>query len=75
MLKGSDDDVITGYLDFLNVNVASDVQSVVLKLPPTMVLEFKWKIRSMLETSKTSVPKMTKMWLNAVKSLKLSKDI
>jgi hypothetical protein len=29
----------------------------------------------MLETSRTSVPKMTKMLLNAVKYLKLSKDI
>jgi hypothetical protein len=36
-------------------------------------MELRWKIRSMLEKSKSSMPNMTKMELKAMKSLRLTK--
>jgi hypothetical protein len=33
-------------------------------------MEFRWKIRSMLEKSRSSIPNMTKKELKAMKSLK-----
>jgi hypothetical protein len=41
----------------------------------TLGMEFRWKIRSMLEKSKSPMPNMTKMELKAMKSLRLNKDI
>jgi hypothetical protein len=38
-------------------------------------MEFRWKIRSMLEKSKSSTPNMTTKEFKAVKSLRLNKDI
>jgi hypothetical protein len=38
-------------------------------------MEFRWKVRSMLEKSKSSRPNMTTKELKAVKSLRLNKDI
>jgi hypothetical protein len=49
------------------------VESIVSKLPQTLGMEFRWKIRSMLE--KSSMPNMTKKELKAAKSLRLNKDI
>jgi hypothetical protein len=46
-----------------NLDVAFAVESVVLKLPRTLGMEFRWKIRSMLEKSKSSRPNMSKKGL------------
>jgi hypothetical protein len=51
------------------------VESVISKLPQTQGMEFRWKIRSMLEKSMSSRPKMTTEELRAVKSLRLNKGI
>jgi hypothetical protein len=50
------------------------VESIVSKLPQTLGLEFRWKIRFMLEKSKSSRPNMTTKELKAVKSLRQHKD-
>jgi hypothetical protein len=36
------------------------VESVIPKLPQTLGMEFRWKIRSMLEKFKPSIPNMTR---------------
>jgi DNA topoisomerase VI subunit B len=41
----------------------------------SVVMEFRWKIRSMLKKSKSSMPNMTKKRLKATKSLRLKKHI
>jgi hypothetical protein len=51
------------------------VESVVPKLPQTLGMEFRWKIRSMLEKSKSSRPNRSKKQFKAVRSLRLNKDI
>jgi hypothetical protein len=38
-------------------------------------MEFRWKIRSMLEESKSSRPNMTMKELKTIKSLRFNKDI
>jgi hypothetical protein len=58
-----------------NPDIACGVESVVPKLTHVLGMEFRWKIRSMLENSKPSVPNMAKNELRATKSLKLNKDI
>jgi hypothetical protein len=37
-----------------NLDMACAVESVVSKLPQTLVMEFRWEIKSMLEMSKFS---------------------
>jgi hypothetical protein len=58
-----------------NLDVACAVESVVSELPQTLGMEFRWKIRLMLEKSKSFMPNMTKKELKAVKSSSLNKDI
>jgi hypothetical protein len=60
---------------YSNLDMACAVESVVLKLPQTDGMEFRWMIRSMLEKSKSSMPNITKKGLKAVKSVRLNKDI
>jgi hypothetical protein len=55
--------------------MACSVESVVSKLPQPLGMEFRWKIRSMLEKSKSSKPNMTTKELKAIRSLRLNKDI
>jgi hypothetical protein len=50
-------------------------ETVVSKLPQTLGMEFRWKIRPMLKKSKSSRPNMSKKELKAVRSLRLNKDI
>jgi hypothetical protein len=54
--------------------MACAVESVVSKLPQTLGIEFRWKVRTMLQKSKTSTHNISKKELKAVKSLKLNKD-
>jgi hypothetical protein len=42
-----------------NLDMACAVESVVSRLPQTLGMEFRWKIRSMLEKSRSSIPNMT----------------
>jgi hypothetical protein len=58
-----------------NLDMACAVESVVSKIPQTLGMEFRWKIRSMLEKSKSSRRNMTTKELKAVKSLRLNKEI
>ncbi|PNF20184.1 hypothetical protein B7P43_G16972 [Cryptotermes secundus] len=58
-----------------NLDMACAVESVVSKLPQTKGMEFRWKVRSMLEKSESSRPNMTTKELKAVKSLRLNKEI
>jgi hypothetical protein len=51
------------------------VESVVLKLPRILGMEFRWIIRSMLEKCKLSKPRMSRRELEAMRSLRLNKDI
>jgi hypothetical protein len=51
------------------------VESIVLKLPETLEMEFRWKIRFVLEKSKSSILNMTIKELKSVKSLRLSEDV
>jgi hypothetical protein len=51
------------------------VESIVSKHPHILGMEFRWKIRSMLEKSKSSRPSMTTKELTAIKSLMFNKDI
>jgi hypothetical protein len=55
--------------------MACAMESVVSELPQTLGMEFRWKIRSMLERSKSSRTNLTTKELKAVKSLRLNKDI
>jgi hypothetical protein len=55
--------------------MACAVESVVSKLPQTKDMEFRWKVRSMLEKFRSHSPNMTTKELKAVKSLRLNKDI
>jgi hypothetical protein len=57
-----------------NLDMVCAVESVVSKLPQTLGMEFRWKMRSMLEKSKSSMSNMTKKKLKAIKSLRLNKD-
>jgi hypothetical protein len=50
-------------------------ESAVSELPQTLGMEFRWRIGSMLEKSKSSKRNVTKTELRAVKSLSLNKDI
>jgi hypothetical protein len=58
-----------------NLDMACTVESVVSKFRETLGPEFRWKFRSMLEKSKSSIPNMTKKELKAMKSLRLNRDI
>jgi hypothetical protein len=55
--------------------MACAVESVISKLPQTLCMEFRWKIRSMLEKTNSSRPSTTTYELKAVKSLRLNKDL
>jgi hypothetical protein len=55
--------------------MACAVESVVSKLPQTLGMGFRWKIRFVLEKSKSSRHNVTMKELKAVKSLRLNKDI
>jgi hypothetical protein len=57
------------------MDLACAAESVVLNLPGTLGMEYRWKIRSVLEKSKPTSPNMTKQEFKALKSLKLNKDI
>jgi hypothetical protein len=53
--------------------MACAVESVVSRLSHTLSMGFRWNIRYMLETSKSSMPKMSKKELKAMKHLRLNK--
>jgi hypothetical protein len=55
--------------------MACTVESIVSKLLQMPCVEFRWKIKSMLERSKFSRPNMTMKELKAIKSLRLNKDM
>jgi hypothetical protein len=81
VLTDSEEAVLMKGLNFLvtnphsNLHMACAVESVVSKLPQTLGMEIRSKIRSMLEKSKSSRPNMTIEELKAVKSLRLNIDI
>jgi ribosomal protein L30/L7E len=58
-----------------NLDMASAVKSVVSELAQTMGGELRWKMRSILEKSKSSRPKISKKKFKTVRSLRLNKDI
>jgi hypothetical protein len=58
-----------------NLDMACAMESVASELPQTLGKEFRWKIRSMLEKSRSSIPNMNKKELKAVKYLRLNKEI
>jgi hypothetical protein len=51
-----------------NLDMACAVESVVSKLPQPLAMEFRWKIRFMLEKCKFSKPNMTMKELKAIRS-------
>jgi hypothetical protein len=51
------------------------VESAASDLPQTLGMEFRCRIRSVLEKSKSSKPNVTKKELRALKFLRLNKDI
>jgi hypothetical protein len=57
------------------MDMACATELVIPNLLGTLGMEFRWKIRSMLEKSKPASPNMTKQEFRALKSLKLNKDI
>jgi hypothetical protein len=81
VLSDSEDTVLRKGLNFAvakphsNTDMACAAESVVLNLPGTLGMEFRWMIRSMLEKSKPASPNITKQEFRALKSLKLNKDI
>jgi hypothetical protein len=58
-----------------NLDMACAVESVVSKLPQPLGMEFRWKVRSMLQKSKSPTLNINKKELKAVKSLRTNKDI
>jgi hypothetical protein len=81
VLTDSDEAVLVKGLNFSVMNphsyldLACAVESIVLKLPQSLGMEFRWKIRSMLEKSKSSMSVMATKEMKAMKSLRLIKDI
>jgi hypothetical protein len=57
-----------------NLDRTCAVKSVLSKLPQTMFVEFKWKIRSMLENANSSMQRERK-GLKVMKPVKLNKAI
>jgi len=57
------------------MDMACATESVVPNLPGTLGMDYRWKIRSMLEKYKPASPNMTKQEFKALKSLKHNKDI
>jgi hypothetical protein len=55
--------------------MACVVKYTVPKLPQGPVMELKWKIRSVLKKSKSSVRNVARSELKTIKSLKLNKNI
>jgi hypothetical protein len=60
---------------YFNLDIACAVESVIPKLRPFSGMEFRWKVRSMLQKSKSPTSNISKKKLKAVKSLRLNKDI
>ncbi|XP_023702099.1 uncharacterized protein LOC111861618 [Cryptotermes secundus] len=58
-----------------NLDMACAVESVITKLPQILGMEFRWKVRSMLQKSKSPTSNIRKKELKAVKSLRLNKGI
>jgi hypothetical protein len=59
-------------IPYFNIDIACAVQSVIPKLAPISGMELRWKVRCMLQKSKSPTSKKE---LKAVKSLRLNKDI
>jgi hypothetical protein len=55
--------------------MACAVESLFSKLTQTLGMEFRWKVRSMLQKSKSPTHNISKKDLEAVKSLRLNKNI
>jgi hypothetical protein len=55
--------------------MACAVDPLVSKLPPTLGMEFRWKIRSMFKKSKSSRHNLSKKKMQARRSLRLNEDI
>jgi hypothetical protein len=81
ILTDSEESVLRKGLNFSvtyphsNLDMACAVKSIFSKPPQTLGMEFRWKIGSMLQKSKSSRPIMTTKELRAVKSLSLNIDI
>jgi hypothetical protein len=58
-----------------NLDMSCAVESVIPKLPPILGMEFIWKVRSMLQKSKSPISNISKKELKALRSLRLNKDI
>jgi hypothetical protein len=58
-----------------NLDIECAVESVIPKLPPISGMEFRWKVRSMWQKSKSPNCNISKKELKAVKSLGFNKDI
>jgi hypothetical protein len=58
-----------------NLDMACAAESVAYKLPPVVGMEFKWKIRTMLEKTKPLISNISRAESNALKSLKRNRDI
>jgi hypothetical protein len=80
-VTGSEEIVLMKGLNFsvtyphYNLDMECTVNSVVWKLSQTLSVEFRWKIRSMLAKSKSSVSNVTKKELKAMKCLRLNEVI
>jgi hypothetical protein len=57
------------------MDLACAAEAAVPNLPGTLGMEYKWKIRTMLEKSKPAPPNLSKQEFIALKSLKHNKDI
>jgi hypothetical protein len=81
VLTDSEEPVLTKDLNFAiakphsNLDMAYSVESVVSKLPQTLGIKFRWKVRSILQKSKSSTSNMSKKEIKAIKSLGLNQDI
>jgi hypothetical protein len=58
-----------------NLDIACAVESVFPKLPRPLGLEFRWRIRSMLEKTRPPPTNIKKQEISAIKSLRLNKEI
>jgi hypothetical protein len=78
---GHEESVLRKVLNFALLNphfsfdMACAVESVIPKLPPILGMEFRWKVRSMLQKCKSPTSNISKKELKALKSLRFNKII
>jgi hypothetical protein len=79
VLTDHEESVLRKSLNFTIVNFLFDldiscaVESVIPKLPPIFVIEFKWNVRYRLQKSKSPTSTISKKELKALKSLRLKR--